>query len=456
MDGIAAALTRTAWTALGGDPRASDTVTFIAGGELPSVYPVTDFGCAAIAAAALAIGELIAARGGQTSAITIDRRLASFWLFRSIRPIGWKVPPVWNATAGDYATRDGWIKLHNNQAHHRAASLKVLGAPEERDAVARAVASWSKTELETAIVAAGGCAAELRTAADWAAHPQGQAVAAEPLVHMTPRDGAPLPLADVPARPLQGLRVLDLTRVLAGPISTRFLAGYGADVLRIDPPAWNEPALVPEVVLGKRCARLDLRTEADRATFEALLRDAHVFVNGYRSDALERLGYGAAARRRLSPGLIDVCLDAYGWTGPWATRRGFDSLVQMSSGIAEAGMRWRKADKPVPLPVQALDEATGYLIAAAAIRGVTQRLTRGTALEARLSLARTARFLVDSRREPAEAPLAAETPADCPPAIEETSWGPAHRLAPPVVIAGAPMHWDRPASALGSAPPRWQ
>jgi len=447
---------RTAWTALGGDPGAVDAVTVVGEGDLPSAFPVTDVGCAAIAAAAFAIAELVAARGGPFPAIAIDRRLASFWLFRSIRPIDWKIPPVWNATAGDYATRDGWIKLHNNQPHHRAASLKVLGAPEEHDAVARAVATWGKTELESAIVAAGGCAAEMRSAAEWAAHPQGQAVAAEPLVRMTVRDGAPLALADVAARPLQGLRVLDLTRVLAGPISTRFLAGYGAEVLRIDPPTWDEPGLVPEVTLGKRCARLDLRADADRATFEALLARAHVFVNGYRSDALDRLGYGAAARRRLAPGLIDVCLDAYGWTGPWATRRGFDSLVQLSSGIAETGMHWRNADKPVSLPVQLLDEATGYLIAAAVVRGVTQRLTRGSGLEARLSLARTAKFLVDSRGEPATAPLAPETPADLAPEIERTSWGPAHRLAPPVAIAGTPMRWDHPACALGTAPARWE
>jgi crotonobetainyl-CoA:carnitine CoA-transferase CaiB-like acyl-CoA transferase len=457
MDGLAAALACSAWTAVGGETAALDALTFTGDGELPSAFPVTDVGCAAIAAAGLAVAELVTARGEKFPAITVDRRLASFWLFRSIRPIGWKVPPVWNATAGDYATRDGWIKLHNNQAHHRAASLKVLGAPEEHDAVARAVASWGKTELETAIVAAGGCAAEMRSAAEWAAHPQGQAVAAEPLVQMTERDrGPPLALADVASRPLQGLRVLDLTRVLAGPIGTRFLAGYGADVLRIDPPTWDEPGLVPEVTLGKRCARLDLRAEADRATFEALLAQAHVFVNGYRSDALDRLGYGAAARRRLSPGLIDVCLDAYGWTGPWAARRGFDSLVQLSSGIAEAGMRWRNADKPVSLPVQALDEATGYLIAAAAIRGVTHRLIRGTGLDARLSLARTAKFLNDARGEPAVAPLAPETPADLTPAVEQTSWGPAHRIAPPAVIAGVPMRWDRPACALGIAAARWR
>jgi crotonobetainyl-CoA:carnitine CoA-transferase CaiB-like acyl-CoA transferase len=450
-------LARAAWGAVGGDARALDALTITGEGDLPSAFPVTALGSAAIAAAALAIAELIAARGGELPAVTVDRRLASFWLYRSIRPIGWEVPPVWSATAGDYATRDGWIKLHNNQPHHRAASLKVLGAPEERAAVARAVAAWGKTELETAIVAAGGCAAEMRSAAEWAAHPQGAAVAAEPLVRMAAHDGgAPLALGDDPARPLHGLRVLDLTRVLAGPISTRFLAGYGADVLRIDPPTWDEPGLVPEVTLGKRCARLDLRADADRATFEALLGQAHVFVNGYRSDALERLGYGAAARRRLAPGLIDVCLDAYGWTGPWATRRGFDSLVQLSSGIAEAGQRWRKAEQPVSLPVQLLDEATGYLIAAAAIRGVTQRLTRGVGLEARLSLARTAKLLVDAQGEPATAPLAPETPADLAPAVEATTWGPAQRLTPPVVVAGAPMRWDRGASALGTAQPRWE
>jgi crotonobetainyl-CoA:carnitine CoA-transferase CaiB-like acyl-CoA transferase len=181
-----------------------------------------------------------------------------------------------------------------------------------------------------------------------------------------------------------------------------------------------------------------------------------VFVNGYRPGALDGLGYDAGARRRLSPGLIDVCLDAYGWTGPWAGRRGFDSLVQMSSGIAAAGMRWRHAEEPVPLPAQALDHATGYLVAAAVVRGITRRVTNGIGLDARLSLARTARFLTDAQAAPATAALAPETPADLAPDIEPTSWGPARRLAPPVAIVGAPMRWDRPASALGTSQARWE
>src|SRR5690606_3631818 len=135
---------------------------------------------------------------------------------------------------------------------------------------------------------------------------------------------------------------------------SRFLAGLGANVLRIDPPSWNEPGVVPEMTVGKRCARLDLQTPADRAVFEGLLKDADILLHGYRADALEHLGFGIERRRQLAPGLIDVCLNAYGWSGPWQNRRGFDSLVQMSSGIAEAGQHWKHSDKPTPLPVQAL------------------------------------------------------------------------------------------------------
>ncbi len=170
-------------------------------------------------------------------------------------------------------------------------------------------------------------------------------MAGEPLVAFEPGSNRSASRwAPRPGRALAGLRVLDLTRVLAGPVATRFLAGFGADVVRIDPPGWDEPALEPEVTLGKSCARLDLRRDADRATFERLLSGADVLVHGYRPGALDGLGYGAAARQSLAPGLVEVCLDAYGWTGPWAGRRGFDSLVQMSCGIAQAGQDWKQAD----------------------------------------------------------------------------------------------------------------
>jgi crotonobetainyl-CoA:carnitine CoA-transferase CaiB-like acyl-CoA transferase len=453
---VAAALTREAWTAIGGDAGAVDSVAFLASGGLPSTFPVTDFAGATVATAALAIAELLEKRGGRPQSIAIDRRLASLWFSMSLRPQGWKMPAIWDPVAGDYRARDGWIRLHTNAPHHRAAAERVLGPQRDKEGMAQAIARWAKGELEAAIVAAKGCAAEMRSLAEWATHPQGLAVAAEKLVHREATAAAPPPhWAVPPSRPLQGLRVLDLTRVLAGPVASRCLAAYGADVLRIDPPGWDEPGIVPEVTLGKRCARLDLRQPADRARFAALLSQADILLHGYRPGALDGLGFDPATRRALSPGLIDVCLDAYGWSGPWARRRGFDSLVQMSSGIADAGMRWRNADKPVPLPVQALDHGTGYLMAATAISGVTKRLTDGNGMTARLSLARTAKLLVDAGSGHASPALAAETPSDLSPTIENTDWGTARRIVPPIAIPGTPMRWDLPARKLGSAEPRW-
>jgi crotonobetainyl-CoA:carnitine CoA-transferase CaiB-like acyl-CoA transferase len=457
VSALAGALTRLAWTAIDGAPAAVAAVTFTGDGGLPSTFAVTDLASATVATAGLAVAELVGHLGGNFPAVSIDRRLTSFWLGSSIRPIGWELPPLWDALAGDYRAGDGWIRLHTNAPHHRAAARRVLGQHADRNEMARAVTRWRKQDLEAAIVEAGGCAAEMRSTVEWADHPQGRAVAAEPLVHLVACERAPQGTWRAPAsRPLAGVRVLDLTRVLAGPVASRFLAGYGAQVLRIDPPDWNEPGIVPEMTLGKRCARLDLRDAQGRATFEALLAEADVFLHGYRPDALDRLGYGAAARRTLSPGLIDVGLCAYGWSGPWARRRGFDSLVQMSTGIAETGMRWRCADQPVPLPVQALDHATGYLAAASAIRGLTQRLLRAVGVAARLSLARTAKLLLDQGSDDRLAPpLAPEGAADLCATVERTDWGDARRLVPPLLVEAAPMQWPYPATRLGSAMPQW-
>ena len=433
------------------NPAEAAALAFAGSGALPSAFPVTDLAAGSIAAAGLAIADLV----GTAPGVTVDRRLASLWFRTSLRPIGWALPAPWDPVAGDYRARDGWIRLHTNAPHHRAAAERVLGAQSDRDGMALAVAGWDMGVLEAAIVAEGGCAAEMRSVEAWAAHPQGASVAGEPLVAFDPGVPASAAWRPRPDRPLAGLRVLDLTRVLAGPVATRFLAGYGAEVLRVDPPDWNEPAIELDVTLGKRCARLDLRRDADRMVFEALLAGADLLLHGYRPEALDRLGYGTTARRALAPGLIDVRLDAYGWTGPWAGRRGFDSLVQMSCGIADAGQAWRGADRPVPLPVQALDHATGYLLAAAAIRLVARRLRDGVAGGARLSLARTAQLLLDAEPTASGGELAPETDGDFAAAVEATAWGPAHRLRPPLVIDGAPMAWPLPARRLGADRPAW-
>jgi CoA-transferase family III len=351
--------------------------------------------------------------------------------------------------------------LHTNAPHHRAAALGVLGVEDlgaKRMMVEAAVAEWDGDELEAAVVGAGGCAARMRRLGEWDHHPQGRAVATEPLIARF--EGSPsgdrvdswTPAA---ARPLAGIRVLDLTRVIAGPVATRFLAGYGAEVLRIDPPGWDESSIAPEVTLGKRCARLDLRSADGRARIETLLAEADVDVHGYRSDALSRLGLGWAQRAERRPGLIDVSLCAYGWSGPWAQRRGFDSLVQMSSGIAAAGMEQTGGEGPVSLPVQALDHATGYLMAAAAVRGLRDRLRTGHGSRWYLSLARTARLLVDGPHQPPAEPFSPLSDDDFADAIEVTPWGPQRRLRPPLAIDGTPHTWDLPACHLGSSEPRW-
>jgi crotonobetainyl-CoA:carnitine CoA-transferase CaiB-like acyl-CoA transferase len=443
------------WRALGGGSEWPGCLTVRGDGGLPSVFAVSDLAGASVGVAGLAVAELMHARRGGLPRATVDRQLASFWFGSSIRLQGWALPPAWDAVAGDYRAADGWIKLHTNAPHHRAAALAVLDVPAERDRVAQAVSRWPANALEQAVVDAGGCAAAMRDMSAWAAHPQGRAVAAEPLLTIEPGDPGPAPSWTVPkGAPLQGVRVLDMTRVLAGPVATRFLAGFGAEVLRINPPGWDEPGLAPDVTLGKQCARLDLRQPGDRTTWEGLLARADVLVHGYRPDALARLGLDAARRHGLRPGLIDVSLDAYGWSGPWQGRRGFDSLVQMSCGLAEAGMRRMGRDRPTPLPVQALDHATGYIMAAAAVRGLTGRLSTGAGYTVRASLAGTAALLTGL--PPGDpGPLAPETPGDFADAAEATAWGPALRVRPPCEVEGAPMRWRRPAAPLGSAAPSW-
>ncbi len=446
------------WLAAGGDPAHLSRVTVTGQGALASAFAVTEFATAAIGAAGLALAEFAAAGSGDLAPVRVDRRLASIWFGTTLRPVGWASPPLWDAVAGDYLASDGWIRLHTNAPHHRDAALAVLGVAVDRNAVAQAVSRWRADDLEAAVVQRNGCAAAMRSLDAWAAHPQGRSVAAEPLLHLAVGPGAARPAWRIPSqRPLQGIRVLDLTRILAGPVATRFLAGYGADVLRIDPIGWEEPGTVPEVVLGKRCARLNLKDRADRAILEGLVSQADVMIHGYRPDALARLGLDADRRRQLNPTLIDVSLDAYGWTGPWSGRRGFDSLVQMSTGIAEAGMRAAGSDRPVPLPCQAIDHATGYLMAVAALRGLTERFTTGVGSSARASLARTARLLVAHAGQPEGEPgLAPETPQDLTAAIEQTSWGPVRRVNVPLHVGDIPEVWDYPASALGSSEARWR
>jgi hypothetical protein len=425
---------------------------------LPSVFAVTTLATASVALATLAAAELLAARAGaEPHAVQVDRAHATLAFRREVyaAPVGEEMPPLWDPIAGDYAARDGWIRLHTNYAHHRDPVPRVLGVAPDRSAVAAAVARRDRDALEHDVVGAGGRAAAMRDLDAWRAHPQGSAVATEPLLARNVSD-APRWRPAAPVRPLDGVRVLDLTRVIAGPVCTGFLAGWGADVLRIDPPGFPDvPALLPETTAGKRRAFLDLRSSEGRTTFEDLLRTADVLVAGYRGGALDALGLGDAELRARHPALVVATLDAHGWSGPWAARRGFDSLVQMSSGIAARGQEVYGSERPHPLPAQALDHATGFLLAAGVCRALTARLD-GTATTVRTSLARTA-ALLSSLGESVDPRTPAPTADDVAPWLEEvpTRWGPLRRVRQPGGIAGlAPVRGTEP-GPLGSHVPEW-
>lgn len=458
------AMLKAIWSALDQPPSLLEHLSVEGVGELASVYAVTDLAVASISAATLSIAHLIGLHQDRVPPVRVDRVLASHWFSRSIQPQGWALPPTWDAIAGDYQTKDGWIKLHTNAPLHRIAALKALGFDPhdqsiERVRLARVIQSFDGRELEDEIISHGGCAAEMRSAQAWSQHPQGLAVMAEPLLSVKEFDSvSSLKRCSFnAARPLQGIRVLDLTRILAGPIATRYLASYGATVLRIDPLDWEEPVVAPEVTLGKKRARLDLKSLQGKKMFETLLAQADILVHGYRPDALEKLGFGESRRRELNPALIDICLDAYGWTGPWQTRRGFDSLVQMSSGIAHAGMVLQGKNIPTPLPVQALDHATGYMLAASAVRGLIGRSIHGGGSLVRASLARTAAMLNEYSppRVRHSIALRRESEKDYFDALEQTPWGPARRLLPPYAIENIQASWGLSAGHLGDAQAQW-
>lgn len=456
------------WRSLGGAP---DVVASLAPSGpravLPAYFDVTGLATASVAAATLAAAEFLAAREvSRLRPVSVDSRAAcaAFAAEGLFTPVGWSRPELWDPMAGNYRAEDGWIRLHTNYPYHRAAVERVLGAS-GRDAVAAAVARWNAGDLETAVVEAGGCAAVMRSRETWLASPPGAATAAAPAVSVSerrlgarageaaPEQTAPLRAAE-PAPPFTGMRVLDLTRVIAGPVCTGFLAAYGADVLRVDPPGFAEvPALLPEMTAGKRTATLDLTADADRVVFERLVADADVLVTGLRADALDRLGYGDGMLSALNPALIVASLNAYGWEGPWRDRRGFDSLVQLSCGIAAAGAAAAGRDDPVPLPVQALDHATGYLLAAAVGRALTRRLTRSVASRVRASLTGTAGLLWSLPR-PASLPPAPE-PGDFNVVDVRTAWGPARAAPLPGEIAGVRPSRRIEAGPLGRHSPAW-
>ncbi|TVL92956.1 CoA transferase [Streptomyces sp. SAJ15] len=517
--------TARAWAALGGDPALLDRIDYGGpAGTLPARLPARELARSTVAVCALAAAELAARRAGPGAAVpgvrVDDAAVATAFASERLLLIEGRAPTVFAPLSRYWRTADGWVRTHANYPHHRARLLAALGLTDHGGAggaalverVAADLAGRAAREVEQTVYAAGGLAVAVRSPEQWAAHPQGAAVARHPLLTLERIGDAPArrlgerddrlagasrtgPPAGAPRTPLPaaGLRVLDLTRVLAGPVATRTLALLGADVLRVDAPGLPEaPDVHADTGFGKRSTVLDLGRRADRAAFEDLLATADVVVTGYRPGALDRYGLAPDALAERRPGLVIGQLSAWGGYGPWGGRRGFDSLVQAATGIAtlEAAAD-ASEDRPGALPAQVLDHGTGYLLAAAVLRAVTEQLVGGGTRLARLALAQTAGWLLhgipaDPRPRPpargADEPRATPAPGITPEApAPGTPEAPAsgstdvpglgdagsrlaevdgelgrlrHALSP-VDFDGGPTRWAHPSLRWGTAPATW-
>jgi crotonobetainyl-CoA:carnitine CoA-transferase CaiB-like acyl-CoA transferase len=451
---------RDTWRALGGSSDALEHVS-VSGRDpvLPSSYPIGALSVAAVGVATMAAAEVWEARTGHTQRVTltVDDCVRACRSDQLVHVDGTRPGDVWNPFSGFYATGDDrFVQLHTNFAHHLERTLRVLGVNKDRDAVANAITTWDGAELESALADAGACASLARTRAEWMAHPQGTAVAELPLFDtlVTPGTTAPLPAGD---QPLAGIRVLDLTRVIAGPVATRTLAAHGADVLRVSAAHLPEiDMLLPDTALGKRSTFLDLRDADDAARFRALVATADVIVQSYRPGALGGLGFSFDEVRALQPNITFVSLSAYSHAGPWANRRGYDTLVQTASGIAVSEGEAFGSERPRHIPISGLDHATGYFAAAAAMRALAARHHTGGARHVRCSLAQTREWLETLGRiagtdtpRPDDSAIVATLPTI------DSAYGHVTYAPPGGGLDATPARWTHGATAPGSSPAAW-
>ncbi|MFH8241010.1 CoA transferase [Streptomyces sp. NPDC018321] len=448
------AATAHAWAILGGRSQLVQHVSFVgAGAVLPSRLPVREMARAGVGVRSLAAAELLALRNRvPVPALRVNEAAVAtaFVSERHLRIDG-RAPTSFAPLSGFWPTADGWVRTHANYPHHRARLLSALGIAdrgEDRELVgvlSKELASRPAEEVQETVYAAGGLAVAVASA---------PAAAGPALVEMR-HVGQGSPRLSVPASvPAQDVRVLDLTRVIAGPVATRTLALLGADVLRVDAPRLPEDADAhADTGVGKRSTLLDLGSPGGRHVFEELLGRADVVVTGYRPGALDRHGLTPDVLLDRYPDLIVAQLCAWDWSGPWAGRRGFDSLVQAGTGIA--AIEATADGRPGVLPAQALDHGTGYLLAAAVLRALSDRQATGGGCHLRLSLAGTASWLLhDIRPTPARGEAGTYDPGSWL-AETESPYGRLRHALPPVHYDGAPTNWDHAPTQWGTDRPNW-
>lgn len=415
------------------------------GNGLPSTLPVNALACGSVAAAGL---SGVALQGG--AQVIVDPRQVSV-SFRNDQLSSIDGRPIvgFAPLSGFFAAADGWVRTHANYPHHRARLLGALGLGGDatRDALAEAISGMPAQGVEDTVTAAGGVAVRVRDADEWSRSEPGRAVAELPLIGREQiGDGLPVP---APYRP----KVLDLTRVIAGPVATQTLGYLGADVLRVDSPHLVEPEEHHALVSGdKRSTHLDLASPVDRAVLEDLLAHADVLVTGYRHHALDRFGLSSAELTDRYPGLVVATLSAWGTEGPWAERRGFDSIVQAATGIARAESP--DGARPGVLPAQVLDHATGYLLAAGILSALRARAFNGGVWRVSASLARTAQWLLDAPAPDDEAAHLVEA-SEAYQAVIRGDVGLIVTSRPPFAI-GERDSFSRLGARFGGDVPRWE
>lgn len=450
------------WTLGGGELSALDAV-ILTGSEpmLPSSFRVGATSQVTIAAAGLAAAEIWKARSGQGQGVSVDMTHAAVECRseRYLRVDDKPPPPAWDAIAGVYGTGDNrFVRLHTNFPHHRDNVCKVLSCKPDRDDVQRALMQWKGEEFETAAYAGGCVVAMMRSHDEWRATPQAQALEQLPLIQIEKIGEAaprPWPKGD---RPLAGLRVLDLSRVIAGPVAGRTWAAHGADVMLISSPNLPSiPWLVIDTGRGKLTTFADLKTAQGRDALRGLLASADIFSQGYRPRSIAALGFSPEDAARISPGIVYVSLCAYGHAGPWAGRRGFDSLVQATTGFNDAEGKAAEVAGPKELPMQILDHATGYLMAFGAMMARLRQAHQGGSWHVKVSLAQTGRWLRNLGR--LENGLAAPDlkADDVLPFIEQSpsGFGALRGVRHAAVMSKTPAFWERPAMPLGSSIAEW-
>ena len=450
------------WTAAGGDLAALDAVT-LTGQEpqLPSSFRVAAAAQASIAAAGLAAAQVWKLRSGQSQGVAVDMRHAVVECRseRYLRVDGKPPGPAWDAIAGIYRTRDQrFVRLHTNFPHHRDAVCKVLDCKPERDDVQAALMQWDGEAFETAAYAGGCVVALMRPHDEWSALPHAKALAALPPVSIEKIGEAPPKPWPAGDRPLAGLRVLDLSRVIAGPVAGRTLAAHGADVLLISGPDLPAiPWLTIDNGRGKLTSFIELKSQQGRDSLRDLLVQADIFSQGYRPRALASLGFSPQDAADINPGIISVSLSAYGHAGPWAERRGFDSLVQTATGFNHAEGQAAGVDGPKELPAQMLDHATGHLMAFGAMMARARQSREGGSWHVRISLAQTGRWLWNLGRVADGLKTEDVTGEAVLSFVEEvpSGFGPLRSVRHSAALSKTPAFWARPAMPLGSNPPRW-